>query len=100
MALLQALLASVMPLPFAPGVPDLAHVAAAPLTSAFRWLGTDPQGRDVLSVLVFAARTAVLLTLPAAALSALVGAVAGGAAGFWGNRVQVAAPYWLLAGGG
>jgi len=105
LVVLVALLAGVLPLPYPPGFPDLAHVTQPPFGPAgygghHHWLGTDPQGRDVLSVLIFGARTAVLLTLPAAVLAALVGAVAGGAAGFWGNSHRVAAPYWLLAVGG
>ena len=97
---LTALLAGVLPLPYLPGVPDLSQVAQPPLAAGQHWLGTDVQGRDVLSVLVFGARTAVLLTLPAAVLSALLGAVAGGAAGFWGNKARLPVPYWLLAAGG
>jgi len=97
--LLAALLAGVLPLPYLPGVPDLAHVAQPPFAAGRHWLGTDPEGRDVLSVLLFGARTAVLLTLPAAILSALLGALAGGAAGFWGNKARLTVPYWLLAAG-
>lgn len=97
--LLTAALAPVLPLPYLPGTPDLAHVAVPPLSASNHWLGTDPQGRDVLSSLVFGARTAVLLTLPAAVLSALLGALAGGAAGFWGNAPRLAVPYWLGAAG-
>ena len=97
---LVAALAPALPLPYAPDVPDLAHVAQAPFGPGRHWLGTDPQGRDVLSVLVFGARTAVLLTLPAAVLAAVLGAVAGGAAGFWGNHTRLAVPYWLAAVGG
>ena len=98
---LAALLAGALPLPYLPGVPDLAHVAQPPGTASRHWLGTDPQGRDVLSVLVFGARTAALLTLPAAVLSALLGALVGGAAGFWGNKkARLPVPYWLLAASG
>ncbi|MCC3151785.1 ABC transporter permease [Hymenobacter sp. BT770] len=97
---LTALLAAALPLPYAPGVPDLAHVAEPPFGAGAHWLGTDALGRDVLSMLVFGARTAVLLTLPAAVLSTLLGALAGGAAGFWGNKARLAVPYWLLAGAG
>ena len=102
---LAALVAAVLPLPYPPGVLDLAHVAQSPFEPAEsgtgrHWLGTDPQGHDVLSLLLFGARTAVLLTLPAALLAALLGAVAGGAAGFWGNTLRLAVPYWLLAGSG
>ena len=104
LVVLAAVLAAVLPLPYSPGVLDLAHVAQSPFGPysagpGRHWLGTDPQGHDVLSALIFGARTAVLLTLPTALLSALLGAVAGGAAGFWGNTMRVAAPYWLLAGG-
>ena len=100
LVVLVAGLAGVLPLPYLPSVPDLAHIAQPPFATSQHWLGTDPQGRDVLSVLVFGARTAVLLTLPAAALSALLGALAGGAAGFWGNKARLPVPYWLLATGG
>lgn len=97
LVVLAALLAGVLPLPYQPGVPDLAHVAQPPLGAGRHWLGTDTQGRDVLSVLVFGARTAVLLTLPAALLAGLLGALAGGAAGFWGNRARLPVLIWLLA---
>ena len=96
---LVALLAPALPLPYAPGLPDLAHVAQAPFGAGHHWLGTDAQGRDVLSGLVFGARTALLLTLPAAVLAAALGAVAGGTAGFWGNRLRLPWPVVALAGG-
>ncbi len=96
---LVAALAPVLPLPYAPSTPDLAHIAQAPFGPGRHWLGTDPQGRDVLSVLIFGTRTAALLTLPAAVLSALLGALAGGAAGFWGNALRLDASYWLGAAG-
>ncbi|WP_210513776.1 ABC transporter permease [Hymenobacter terricola] len=96
LVVLAAGLAPVLPLPYRPGVPDLAHLAQAPFGPGRHWLGTDPQGRDVLSVLVFGARTAMLLTLPAAVMAGLLGAAAGGAAGYWGNTTRLAAPWWLL----
>jgi len=37
-----------------------------------------------------------MLTLPAALLANLAGALAGGAAGFWLNSSRIAVPYWLL----
>lgn len=103
------LLAPWLPLPFPPGVPDLLHVAEAPAWTASpaHWLGTDPQGRDVLTELLYGARQVVSSSLPAVALATLVGAVAGGAAGFWGNSglrlpwagwlVAAAAGWWGLA---
>ena len=93
------LLAPWLPLPFAPAVPDLLHMAEPPawVAAPQHWLGTDPQGRDVLAELVYGAQQLVILSLPAAALATLAGALAGGAAGFWGNgglRLPLAA--WLL----
>lgn len=96
---LVALLAPYLPLPYPPALPDLAHVAEAPLRAgSAHWLGTDAQGQDVLAGLVFGARTVVGLTLPAAVLAAVLGAIAGGAAGFW-VRMRVPLPGWLLGAG-
>ncbi|MDB5267148.1 MAG: Peptide/nickel transport system permease protein [Hymenobacter sp.] len=75
-------------------------MAVPPFSAARHWLGTDPQGRDVLSILVHGTRTAVLLTLPAALLAALVGGLAGAAAGFWGNTARASFSYWLMGAGG
>jgi peptide/nickel transport system permease protein len=97
---LVAAVAPALPLPYSPNVPDLSHIAQAPLGPARHWLGTDTQGCDVLSALVFGTRTAVLLTMPAAVLAASMGALLGGAAGFWGNRTRVDAAYWAVALGG
>jgi len=83
--LAAALLADVLPLPYAADTTDLMASAVAPLTGG-HWLGTDSLGRDVLAGLLFGARTAVLVSLPAAALATLVGTALGSAAGFWGNK--------------
>jgi peptide/nickel transport system permease protein len=94
------LLAPWLPLPFAPAVPDLLHVAEPPngLVIPRHWLGTDPLGRDVLAQLVYGAQQLVSVSLPAAGLATLVGALAGGAAGFWGNRgLRLPLALWLLA---
>ncbi|SHI65419.1 peptide/nickel transport system permease protein [Hymenobacter daecheongensis DSM 21074] len=82
--LFAALLAPVLPLPYAPDTTDLTAIAEAPLTGS-HWLGTDPLGRDLLAGLLFGARTALLVSLPAAALATLLGGLIGGIAGFWGN---------------
>jgi peptide/nickel transport system permease protein len=98
-----------LPLSFLPGVPDLLHMAEAPSWTAkpVHWLGTDPQGRDVLTELLYGARQVASISLPAAVLATLVGALAGGAAGFWGNSgmrlpwagwlAGMAACWWVLA---
>lgn len=109
LVLSSGLLAPWLPLSFPPAVPDLLHVAEAPAWAASpaHWLGTDPQGRDVLTELLYGARQVVSISLPAAALATLVGALAGGAAGFWGNSgvrlpwagwlASAAASWWGLA---
>jgi len=81
------LLAPWLPLPYAAATPDLLHVAAPPSWAGTgHYLGTDPLGRDVLAGLLAGARRLLLLSLPATALATTVGALAGAAAGFWGNR--------------
>lgn len=91
------LLAPWLPLPFAPGVPDLLHLAEPPSRATQHWLGTDLLGRDVLTEVLFGARQVAILSLPAALLAALAGALAGGSAGFWGNRgLRLPLAGWLL----
>ena len=65
---------------------DAAADAGAEPDAPRHWLGTDNLGRDVLSRLIFGARTALIVALAAAGLSALVGTVLGGLAGFFGGR--------------
>jgi peptide/nickel transport system permease protein len=91
------LLAPWLPLPFGPGTPDLLHVAEPPSWATRHWLGTDLLGRDVLTEVLFGARQVLVLSLPATLLAALVGALAGGSAGFWGNRgLRIPLAGWLL----
>ncbi len=94
------LAAPCLPLPFAPAEPDLLAVGVSPAqgAGAGHWLGTDPLGRDVLAGLLFGARTLVLLTVPAALLTALLGALLGSLAGY-GQRLAAPAPTWLLGAG-
>ncbi|TPG67226.1 ABC transporter permease [Hymenobacter nivis] len=85
-----ALLAPVLPLPYPPAQPDLAHISLPPFAAgSTHWLGTDPQGRDVLAELVFGTRTALGLSVAAAVLASAAGALLGGAAGFWRNRLRL-----------
>lgn len=92
------LLAPWLPLPYPPASPDLLHMAAPP--SPPHYLGTDALGRDVLAGLVAGAQRLVLLSLPAVGVATLVGALAGSAAGFWGNkgvRLPLVGVGWLVA---
>ncbi|WP_022822264.1 ABC transporter permease [Hymenobacter norwichensis] len=75
--------------------PDLLHTSAPPLTPN-HGLGTDPLGQDVGMVLLFGARVALCVSLPAALLAAALGTLLGLLAGYWGNqRLQLPACYWL-----
>ncbi len=52
------------------------------------WLGTDSQGRDLYSALLYGTRTSLLIGLASVALSMLVGIVLGLVAGYSGGRVD------------
>lgn len=53
--------------------------------SALHWLGTDDLGRDVLSRLIFGARTAFLVAVCVTLIAVAIGIVLGGLAGFYGG---------------
>ena len=52
------------------------------------WLGTDDQGRDILSALMYGARISLLVGLASVFLSVLIGVSLGLLAGFIGGRVD------------
>jgi peptide/nickel transport system permease protein len=52
------------------------------------WLGTDDQGRDILSVLMYGARISLLVGFASVVLSVLVGVTLGLIAGFVGGRTD------------
>ena len=56
--------------------------------SVHHLLGTNDVGQDLLSQLIWGARTAALVALPAAAIGMLVGLVVGGLAGLLGGWVD------------
>ncbi|MCB9894609.1 MAG: ABC transporter permease subunit [Planctomycetes bacterium] len=58
-----------------------------PVSSQF-WLGTDSQGRDLFSRLVFGARTTLLVALAATLLSLVLGTLIGALAGYFGGAVD------------
>lgn len=76
-------------------------------SDAFFLLGTDDQGRDMLSAMLFGARTSLVVGIAAVALSAVIGVTLGLIAGYAGGRidalimrmadVQLAIPSMLVA---
>lgn len=62
----------------APSPPDAAH-----------WLGTDDQTRDVVARVIYGFRISVLFALVVAAISSLIGIVAGAVQGYFGGWVDL-----------
>jgi ABC-type dipeptide/oligopeptide/nickel transport system permease subunit len=65
---------------------DLMHTAELP--NAQHWLGTDELGRDLLSRVLYGARTATLVAFMSTGLSLVAGLLIGVAAGYGGRWVD------------
>ena len=59
--------------PYPPNELDMTQTLAKP--SADHWLGTDNLGRDVLSRIIYGARTSIIIALGATAMSVIVGEI-------------------------
>lgn len=73
------------------------HILAGPSTA--HWLGTDENGRDVLSELLLGTRTSMLVGFVAALVSSVIGTAVGivaGYAGGWTDRVLTLLDDWFL----
>src|SRR5215470_19795804 len=57
--------------------------------SATHWLGTDELGRDILSRLIYGARTSLLIGIGAALVALLIGAPIGLAGGYFRGRIDL-----------
>ena len=69
------------------GVLSRAEWRGAPEAATF-WLGTDAQGRDLATRLLYGLRLSVLVGLAAALVSALLGTLYGGVAGYAGGWTE------------
>lgn len=69
--------------PYDPIEQSLLSVNQAP--SPDHWLGTDQFGRDVLSRIIYGARTSLVLGLLAPGIAAAIGMLLGVAGGYWGG---------------
>lgn len=76
--------------PFDPFTPAIRHRLEAP--SSIYWLGTDDLGRDVLSRLVWGARTALIASFESVSIGVAIGVSLGllsGYAGGWFDRIAM-----------
>lgn len=86
-ALLCALLASVL----APHDPFRSSIAFLSPPGAMHWFGTDELGRDVLSRVIYGARTSLVIGFGAALVAMTIGAPVGLVAGYTGGKLDVVA---------
>jgi peptide/nickel transport system permease protein len=86
---LMAICAAAAPLvaPYDPLTVDYGSMLAAP--SWEHWLGTDSFGRDVLSRIIYGARTALAIGFIASFLGSTAGAVIGVVAAYFGGKVDL-----------
>ena len=75
--------------PYNPTANDFAAMTEPP--SWLHWLGTDQLGRDLLSRILFGARTAFIVGLTSALVGGLSGLVLGVASAYFGGRIDL----WL-----
>jgi peptide/nickel transport system permease protein len=87
--LLQALIALCAPLvaPYDPVANDFGAMLRPP--SAAHWFGTDAFGRDVLSRIIFGARTALLVGFGASLAGGTLGAVVGVVSAYFGGKTDL-----------
>lgn len=72
--------------PYDPEAIDFAAMLGAP--NAEHWLGTDQFGRDVLSRIIYGARTALAIGILSSLIGCSLGAVIGAASGYWGGTAD------------
>jgi peptide/nickel transport system permease protein len=75
--------------PYSPTANDFAAMTESP--SLAHWLGTDQLGRDLLSRILFGARTAYIVGLTSALVGGLSGLVIGVASAYFGGKFDL----WL-----
>ncbi len=74
--------------PYAPNANDYAALAN-PLPTARHWLGTDHLGRDLLSRVIWGARTVLTVAPLAVAGAVVLGSLLGLAAGYYGSFIDL-----------
>lgn len=69
---------------------DFTKVLLFPFEDPTHILGTDEQGRDLLSRLIYGARTSMIVGLSVQSIAVLVGVTLGGFAGYFGGKTDFA----------
>ncbi|HUB48922.1 MAG TPA: ABC transporter permease [Acetobacteraceae bacterium] len=72
--------------PYSPTANDFEAMTEAP--SWAHWLGTDQFGRDMLSRIIFGARTALIVGLTSSLVGGIAGLVLGVASAYFGGRID------------
>jgi len=75
--------------PYDPSVGDLSTTRLLP-PSAAHWMGTDDQGRDILSRLIHGSRITLFVVVLVAVLAAPIGLIVGTVAGYRGGWIDAA----------
>jgi peptide/nickel transport system permease protein len=73
--------------PYNPTANDFAAMTEAP--SWAHWLGTDQFGRDLLSRIIFGARTALIVGLTSAAVGGFSGLIVGVSSAYFGGKIDL-----------
>ena len=73
--------------PYSPTANDFAAMTEAP--SWAHWLGTDQFGRDLLSRIIFGARTALIVGFSCAIIASFTGLVLGVGSAYFGGRLDL-----------
>ncbi len=76
------------PVPFSPTEYDLDAILLPP--SNPHWLGTDDQGRDVASRLIYGTRVSISVGFVAVAIYVVIGIIIGAIAGYFGGWLDIA----------
>lgn len=85
LVVLAAVLAPLLT-PYAYDIQNLPDAFQAP--SAAHWLGTDEFGRDLLTRIIYGARTSLSVSVVSIAISVLTGMVLGASAGYFGGTLD------------
>ena len=73
--------------PYDPLAVDYSNLLAKP--SSGHWLGTDSYGRDVLTRVIYGARTALAVGFLSSLLGSMIGAVIGVASAYFGGKIDL-----------